>query len=395
MKLSFLAQLFAFILSSFFCFSAVQINSEQDLLDLMNQNAPFDDWSADYELTTDLDMSGYNSTTTPATKPIGQFSNFFSGTFDGNGYVIRNLVMDSGNDHLALFDYINNGAVIKDLGLENVEIYAGFFAAGMCIYPINSTIINCYVTGKVTAQENFAGGFCTENWNSTIKNCYASVETSGKTSVGGFVAWNTSGDIRNCFATGDVTSTDEFAGGFCGNNYSGIYNCYSTGDVNGIDRVGGFSGLNNLDIVENCYSTGDVSGVNNIGGFSGDCEYGDISYCYSTGKVTCSNTFGGFCGEYDPGSLTCCYWNKGTSGTDDGVGSVDPDPSGVTGLSNSEFLLQSSFSCFDFENKTWVMAERGPILFGLAIPTLTEWAAIAFICLLVGTGGWYLWRNNF
>lgn len=394
MKLSIVATITAFILSSFYSLSAVQISSEQDLLDLMNQNPPFDDWSADYELTTDLDMSGYNSTTTPPTSPIGNNTTFFTGTFDGQGYIIENLVMDSGNDHVALFHIIMNGATIKNLGLVNVEMYGGYFAAGLCIYAINSTITNCYVTGKVTAQENYAGGFCSEIINSTIKNCYASVETSGNDAVGGFISWHSSGKIQYCYATGNVTSSQRYAGGFCGNSYASISNCYSTGDVNGVDIVGGFSGFNNTDNVENCYATGDVSGNNKVGGFSGDCDWGNISNCYSTGQVICSNTHGGFCGEYEPGSLICCYWNEETSGMTDGVGNVDPDPAGVTGLDNTEFYDQSNFSCFDFENKTWIMTDSGPVLFGLAIPTLTEWAAITFICLLAGIGGWFVWRNT-
>jgi hypothetical protein len=101
--------------------------------------------------------------------------------------------------------------------------------------------------------------------------------------------------------------------------------------------------------------------------------------------VAGSSNYAGFTGYDIFGKYNCCFWNKTTSGMTDGVGDVNPDPSGVTGLTSEQFSNQASFSCFDF-NRTWMMAGDKPVLTALTIPTLTEWTVIIFIGLLAVLG---------
>ena len=76
----------------------------------------------------DLDLSGYENWT-----PIGNSTNKFTGTFNGNNYVISNLTINSNQDHKGLFGFISETSEITNLGLENANIgiaggYCGWFS---------------------------------------------------------------------------------------------------------------------------------------------------------------------------------------------------------------------------------------------------------------------------
>lgn len=67
----------------------------------------------------DLDLSNYTNW-----QPIGNSSAPFSGQFDGNGFIIKNLTISRPNElYQGLFGYISSTGVITNLTLENaVEI---------------------------------------------------------------------------------------------------------------------------------------------------------------------------------------------------------------------------------------------------------------------------------
>ena len=79
--------------------------------------------------------------------------NSFNGVFDGAGYKIINLTIDTndaGNDYLGLFGQIRDGNV-KNLGLENIKITTGFsfLIGGLVGQNHSSTITNSYSTGSI------------------------------------------------------------------------------------------------------------------------------------------------------------------------------------------------------------------------------------------------------
>ena len=52
--------------------------------------------------------------------PLGSDSNKFDGTFDGGGFIIRNLTIDRNENYVGLFGY-NTGTIVN-VTLENVSI---------------------------------------------------------------------------------------------------------------------------------------------------------------------------------------------------------------------------------------------------------------------------------
>lgn len=231
-------------------------------------------------LQNDLDMTGYMMY-----KSIGLDSSYvgysFSGTFDGQNYVIYNLTGSR------LFGKIDE-ATIKNLHLKNAKISGRDYDTGAFVgIANNSEILNCSIQGEFTA---IASSYMTH-------------------SIGGFVGDN-NGTITNCFADLNMTitisyqKTDMDAGLFVGFNTGNITNCYSTGsltvlhDYKTMDQVliGGFSGSTGRysyakGVIDSCYADVDITvktynyvGNLKIGGFSGYAAR-TISNCYANGNI--------------------------------------------------------------------------------------------------------------
>lgn len=214
-----------------------EIADVNDLLELAQTPA---DYASYFILTADIDMSGVDPFKTAVIAPdISTDDHFqgsaFNGVFDGNGHVIRNLVIEpnEGNDYIGLFGYAGyypNSAEIRDLGIETISIIGGgsHKSAGALVGEMyNGQIKRCYVTGAI-----HLGPDCQQ--------------------VGGLIGYSTSGDISNSYSQCTVTCAQnaQKIGGLLG----GCYNIqckysYAAGLVaagsNSTD-VGGFLGANDM-----------------------------------------------------------------------------------------------------------------------------------------------------
>ncbi|MGE4352871.1 MAG: S-layer homology domain-containing protein [Oscillospiraceae bacterium] len=221
--------------------------------------------------------------------PIGTYSNYFEGSFDGGGYTISGI-------------YINSE-------LE----YAGMFG---------------FVRGTI------------ENLNISASYLY------GQFSAGGIAILNYSGTIEDCSNTGTV-SGDYAAGGIAGANYGTVSYCYNTGAVSG-DSAGGVVGGNRLGTVQNCYNTGSVTGSGGSDSYSGGvvgASNGMVKNCYNAGSVAGNGDYvGGVAGD-DSGSVTGCYYDKTVCGEIGGINGGDTD--GAAGKTTSEMQTATAFDNWD------------------------------------------------
>jgi len=353
-----------------------QLSTPDDIDELMSTTG---DWGEYFIVTQDIDCNGYSGWTGSNPNPIGNSTISFTGSFHGMGNEVSNIdINKSTEDYIGFFGIIDNN--VQNLILNNVNAIGDDYVGCFC-GKNNGTIQNCSATGDATANDDYAGGFCGKN-NGTIQNCSATGDaTANDDYAGGFCALNSNGAIQNCSATGDVETNKYFAGGFCADNSDGT--------------------------IKDCSATGDVETQNNYAG--GFCAYyygGSIENCYAAGSVDGPSNVGGFLGEYVLGSLSCCFWGFEGANLDD-IGALG-DNVNIIQLNPSQMTNPANFPCFDFEN-VWVMGdyvkvEEGftpypntPILRALVnghiIPTLSEWAVIAFIGLLAGVGGWFVWRR--
>jgi hypothetical protein len=330
----------------------------------------------------------------------------FAGVFDGAGYKIINLTIDTSNDYLGLFGDVNGGE-IKNIGIENVSITGANdsnYLGGLVGQNNYSTISNSYSTGAVFVgwPSGPLGGLVGKNYYGTISNCFSTVDINGgidSENVGGLVGLNDNGNISDCFSTGDIIGGGiykGYIGGLVGGNFNGsISNCYSTGPVvtsrHDSEDIGGLVGYNYFGSISNCYSTGAVIGGDNswyIGGLVGRSK-GSIINCYSTGAVTGgdgSTHLGGLVGYISSGTISSSYFLD-VAGPNNGYG---------TPLTDAQMKQQASFVGWDFVGETingpndvWAIKE------GVDYPKLVwervnliGWYQVDFIDLAVMANWW-------
>ncbi|GHT26796.1 hypothetical protein FACS189432_01920 [Bacteroidia bacterium] len=105
-----------------------------------------------YKQEADLDLMSVSWTPIHAS----QFGTGFTGTFDGNGYAINNLLVNT--QYAGLFSY--STGTIKNVRIASGSVTGQNLAAGVVVYNNGGTIIASYNTGAVTATGNysFVGG---------------------------------------------------------------------------------------------------------------------------------------------------------------------------------------------------------------------------------------------
>ena len=283
-----------------------------------------------FELTEDIDLGGKEWTPigyTVADLIMGGHEYFvFSGNFDGNGYIIKNLTIGTetspySGDVCGLFGATSG--TIEDVVLENVSInYVGgnhssgygFRMGGALVGYSMGDIVNCTVIGldmkagsdgSYVALNSIGGLVGIQDGGTTVRHSRVSgkiEESTKKGNVGGFVGTLAKGSsAKYCGADVSVEVTGNgrgiAVGGFVGIgngvtiDETLIENCYATGNITGAEYAGGFvgniSGLN----ISNCYAKGDVSNCFVGASFLGtdaasNNYYGTVKNCYATGLVS-------------------------------------------------------------------------------------------------------------
>ena len=255
--------------------------------------------------------------------PIGNSSNQYKGTFDGNNHTISGLYVNTPETyHVGLFGCIYT-ATLKDLTIADSYLCGGMETGAVCGWiQQGSTVSNCHNTGTVVGTDYVGGvaGSCggTSDNSTTITDCSNSGNVSGDGCVGGVCGLaEESTTISNCTNSGDVRGSSD-VGGVCGDcgrsNRTGtatVSNCTNSGMVSGSYLVGGVCGeVYTNGTVSNCANSGKVSGGSSgsIGGVCGNNK-GSVESCYNTGEVSGSNNTGGVCGN-SSGTITNCYYDK-------------------------------------------------------------------------------------
>jgi len=358
-----------------------QIATKGDLLSLADNTGDYD---KRFLMTADIDLSGRSfRTAVIAPDRDSSSSGFqgvkFTGVFDGDGHVVRNLTIDTDgahNDYLGLFGCLaGSSAQIANLGVENVSVTGGDHSellGGLCGFNQYGTISRCYSVGSVSggARAYSIGGLCGAN-KGTVSGCYSTGSVSGGEGayrLGGLCGYNIDGAIDGCYATGSVSGghSVEDAGGLCGYNWHGtISDCYSTGSVR--TEHGRY-----------------------MGGLCGRFNFGEISRCYSTGSVSGGASYqGGLVGHLQAGTISNSFWDTQTSGRSTSAGG--------TGKTTAQMRTQSTFTDagWDFvgeaangTDSTWYMAGY-PALYGFIAPALDTLAITGPASINEGTSASY------
>ena len=216
--------------------------------------------SACYKLADDISLSPYISW-----YPISEFS----GTFDGDGYIISDLSIDSTLSSVGLFSSTTSSSIIRNVQISNASV-SGTSNVGVLCGSLKGVVINCHVyDSTVTASGDNVGGIVGSGTSGiTIESSsITNSKVNGHRSVGGIVGYLSHGTTANpstikcsdCLSVDCLISGFYYVGGICGQSY-GDYKSYI--QFNNCVIVGGHISAN----------------VDYAGGIVG-CDY-----CYTTIK---------------------------------------------------------------------------------------------------------------
>ena len=223
------------------------IDKKADLLYLAEHSCDYD---KHFVMTDDIDLSGeYFSAALIAPDLIAATESFegipFSGTFDGDGYIIDQLDVLA-EDHEGWIGLFGNlSGEVYDLGLEGVSVVGEMKTGALCGL-LSGSVERCYAMGVVSGSD-YIGGLCGYNDAGTFLNCYAQVEIEfGVSFVGGFCGYSDGGLIDHCYSTGRVYSLGWDIGGFCGLRYEGrttVTDCFWDYESCGLDQAESDGGI--------------------------------------------------------------------------------------------------------------------------------------------------------
>ena len=333
-----------------------------------------------WKQTAEIDMAGVKFDMIGKDTGNTNTTVYFTGTYDGGNYAIKNLKISSGSTNVGFFAAAKN-AVIKNVVLgEGGEISGSKDNArigGIVGYIPNNgdcKIENCVnyatVIGKsvrgFTTVGGYTGGIVGQvvGGRTVINGCknYGNIKyNDGSLNyvVGGIIG--TSGEkavIVNCENHGEIYAPSKeqwsglgngsSAGGIAGYLYGIAVGCYNDGKVTGGMYVGGIAAKALGDaIVESCYNIGRINADYEeancaIGGIMGSGS-GTINNCYNAGTIT-----------------PCSGNNKTKMGKLFGEGGIEPTNA------SGNYFIGTELSEYG-NNGRWVLTEEN------AKPVTEEW----------------------
>ena len=283
--------------------------------------------------------------------PLGNSSTPFTGTFNGNNYVVSGYTIGtssspfSGND-VGFIGYLGSGGKVENLGVGGMIYASGNNVGGIVGSNNNGTVEYSYNTGTINGSGDLAGivGF---NYNGAIvQYSYNTGAISGGYNVGGVVGTNDA-LVQHSYNTGTVSGSDDVVGGVAGVNNGSVQDSYNTGSViSSCSFVGGIVGSNN-GTLQNSYNSGVISSKCDVGGIAGN-NNGTLQYSYNTGSISGSNDVGGVVGLQSKGTVTESYYNSFFY-TGSEIGSGGGSSTGLPeGTSSGDLGNSASYSSWSF-----------------------------------------------
>ena len=309
-------------------------------------------------LRTDYGQYGYDGelktllTSGEGFKPIGTIydynlnTNYFEGTFDGNGNTIYNLYQNIENSEYVTIAglFSTNGGTIKNLEVKNINMNGTtnnlhLLFGGIAGRNSDGIIQQCSTSGKINIQANavkgnYVGGIVGQSLNSgnVINQCSSNMKininstNTNSLTVSGI---GLSDETKNCYFAGEILVTGENSGlkNITGiGNAKSISNCYNIGkiqiyfDNENADQlyVAGIM-LGGATNIENCYNLGEIDCKNTkvyIAGILANAQNGEINNCYNSGNLKVSGntiTQGALTGYTANQIISNSKWLTGTA----------------------------------------------------------------------------------
>lgn len=273
--------------------SEIHISTVEEFRDFA-QECTLDEYSVGLRVFLDADIDFENEPVYPVPT--------FSGSFDGMGHVLSNVILATDGSHQGLFRYLQSDGKIENLNVKGiVEPDGSASQTGGIVGTSFGEISGCVFTGTVSGI-NYVGGIAGDNYG-TIDGCGVSGNISGKRFTGGIAGYS-EGTIINCTNDSRV-NTGITAGGLEIDriDIGQLTNGKLTGaeDTDVVSDTGGIAGYS-AGTVENCINNGAVGYPHygyNVGGIAGR-QAGFIHDCSNNGSVTGRKDIGGIVGQMEP-----------------------------------------------------------------------------------------------
>lgn len=285
--------------------------------------------------------------------PIGNSSVAFSGHFDGNGFSISGMFINTTSSHNGLFGNVSGS--VSNLTVENSWVTGGKFTGGIVGLNIG-TLENLKNKAAVIGNDDCTGGVVgisksqESKKSAIIKNVINYGIVNGIKNVGGVAgeAWNTKLDSTKNFAN---VNGKNYVGGIIGKaGYNSVLvryfitanNSQNYGDVSGKEYVAGFAGIcgeqsctsssyslecGNLSNIGN---SGSIIAENNVGGIIGTLCRGTIKLIRNTGNIEGIDYVSGLFGAANFSTTTSLYNTGDVAGSKYVGGIIGYNKEGVT-----------------------------------------------------------------
>lgn len=270
-------------------------------------------------------------------EPIGNTTNKYMGTFDGNNKTITNLYINANQEYSGLFGYTFI-STIKNLTFVNANVTNTNSFTGILVgYGYGGTYQNIMTSTSCEVNGGDGTGGIAGKLAGNAFNCVNYATVQGKEQVGGlFSSYDSSKSITACANYGKVTASSQWVGGLVGYFYSGtIQDCANYGDVKGTERVAGMAGYVYEGKIQNVFSYGNVSATNST-------QYIGMAFGFSS-----SGTTEGMVAYYSGAKLTANGQEKDVKA----FGSGTPSEDNATGFTEAQlksgvvaYLLQQNAS---------------------------------------------------
>ena len=270
-------------------------------------------------------------------EPIGNTTNRYMGTFDGNNKTITNLYINANQEYSGLFGYTFI-STIKNLTFVNANVTNTNSITGILVgYGYGGTYQNIMTSTSCEVNGGDGTGGIAGKLAGNAYNCVNYATVQGKEQVGGlFSSYDSSKSITACANYGKVTASSQWVGGLVGYFNSGtIQDCANYGDVKGTNRVGGMAGFVSSGKIQNVFSYGNVSATNST-------QYIGMAFGFSSSGATA-----GMVAYYSGAKLTANGQEKDVKA----FGSGTPSEDNATGFTEAQlksgvvaYLLQQNAS---------------------------------------------------
>ncbi len=222
------------------CNNAYQIGNADELINFSMSVMDGSAAGAYAELLSDIDLADQTYVAIGGRPDEG--STPFQGTFDGKGFRIKNMVIETDLNNQGFFGVVTGGAVIKNLIIDassSVTIIGDDskgYAAGLvgATYGTGEVIIeNCGNEANVTVAGPNAAGILgvsdLGNVDVFITNCYNTGDIYGGRESATIAGWlSNSSVMTNCWNSGNVLWGQDGNNSFYRNGSAKAINCYNT-----------------------------------------------------------------------------------------------------------------------------------------------------------------------